>query len=748
MNTLPNINQVDISSDNISKILESQKKLLKQDILYFKEDILKDFRQIENKLNNKYDQQNSNVVKHLENFENYIKTMNNKISQLSNLITTDKNIEEKITKLYEFKAKIDDDLLSHNLAIKNISKELKNAINNYDNLFSNSIIYPETIGPNRKFATFHDLIDYILLNITQLSNFKDKNNLDFKSYKTKLEQLVKSFKIQAESIIMNNAEFTNKRISDTETKFQDLLGNQDSKIFELKFEINKLNTSIEKKLNNEKEIDFFNKFLKNKFENFQNEFKIIKNKFKSLDNFLNKLRMSMSGEFKLEKDESEDFNKKSKRMSQLLVNGISAKSIIKKYIMGEMDVKDIKFPIKKQKSIVNFSNEFKNNLLFHQKHLNNSFYQLSKRMTFGPDKFRSIQKLEKVFVNNHKENSLFSDKIVNQINNSLSEEKDDNFDYLKSYKSKKFEYKNSSRKESYNNLITENIKENENENEFSSLYEEIDNENNPDKKLLKNKVVSTIEKQKNKKEKKISFDDNSKQSYEQMEKKSGKNKNLKDKNIINNIIKFEEVKNNHKEIKDNLKNISYEKLDINNKSFPKISTSINSERVTSKNIINTQSQLIADEEKLCKMKGRCLSHYKNFNNPQNKYYNFKRIGLINKLNIIEMNFDEVNPLIKEKEEIKKIKNVIKENGTIIMPEKNKEKNKVIKKNKIYKRNSDANYQNNSLGKIIINNMGNNYYYNMQFKNDSQNYSTIDYLNSIQRNKIGFNTKKISLKKHK
>ena len=783
MNTLPEINQVNISSENISKIFENQKKILKQDILYFKEDMLKDFRQIENKLNKKYDNQNTDVVKHIENFENMIKGMNNKISQLSNLISTDKNIQEKVTQLFEFKTKMEDNFLSQNLSIKNISKELRSTINNYDNLISNSIIYPGTIGPNCKFSTFHDLIDYILLNIAQLSNFKDKTDLDYKSYKTKLEQLVKSFKMQAESIITNNTEFTNKKITDSEKKFQGLLENQDSKIFDLKMENVKLNSLIENKidkLNNERKkmldikselyekfekevymIKNFSKSLINKFESFQNDFKMIKNKFKTLNNFINELRMNMSGDFKLEAQESEDIFQKPKGISQLVGNGTSVKSIIKKYIMGEMDIKDINNPIKRQKSIANIDNEiqFKKNLFFANRPHNNSFHHLSKRMTFGPDKMRSIQKLEKSFVNNHIENP---DKNVSKFNNNISEETNDNIDYLSIYKSKNLGYKNSSRKESYNKLISEHIKENENENDFSSLYEEVDNKEISDKKQMKNKDIPFINKSIKKSNKKVSFDENNIQSNKQNnilkddnlendhKKISDKNINLKDENIIINDIKHEDNNIIKKEIKDNLKTISYEKLDINSKIFPKISSGINSERVPYKNILKTQEQEISEGNKLSKIKGRCLSHYKNLNqsNIENKYYNLKKIGLLKKLNIVEMNFDEVNPFLKPKEEIKKSNDNIKNNGANIVPE----RNKIIEKNKIYKAlkisNSDANMEKNSLGKIVINNMGNNYYYNMMFKDDSQSYNNQDYLNLIQKNKIDLNNKKINLKKHK
>ena len=83
MSELESINKIDFSLDNIPKIFDSQRKNLKQDILFLKEDILKDFREIEIKLNTKYEKQNSNTLTKLHKFENTIEAMNNKIFELS-----------------------------------------------------------------------------------------------------------------------------------------------------------------------------------------------------------------------------------------------------------------------------------------------------------------------------------------------------------------------------------------------------------------------------------------------------------------------------------------------------------------------------------------------------------------------------------------------------------------------------------------------------------------------------------------
>ena len=82
-----------------------------------------------------------------------------------------------------------------------------------------------------------------------------------------------------------------------------------------------------------------------------------------------------------------------------------------------------------------------------------------------------------------------------------------------------------------------------------------------------------------------------------------------------------------------------------------------------------------------------------------------------------------------------------------------QRNSTFDKNKIYKKlkknYSDINFDNDSLSKIIINNnIGNNYYYNMMVKDDSLNYSNLDYINYIHKNKFDFKKSRINLKNNK
>ena len=383
MSELESLKKIDFSSENISKIFENQRKNLKQDILFLKEDVLKDFREIESKLNTKYEKQNSNTITKLHKFQNTIEVMNNKILELSNLISADKNIQQKVLNLQEFKTKISDKLMSLEIAIKTNESIIKDTINRYDKLLSESIIYQGVIGSNARFINFHQLIDFLLLNINDFITFKDKNMIDYKTYKTKLESLLNSFKMHSDSIVMANNKYTNKKILESEKKIKELINIQESKIVDIKLENNKFNSIIDNKLEEmnyeikknvdsktikeeiyskvNEEIDLlkdFNKGVTIKFENNENEINLIKDNYKDLNNYIKDIKLGLKNQkrgslsdasinSKSPRNNGKENTNNSKLYSR---RGSLARSIIKQYIKGEIGINDLEKPIKRQRS--------------------------------------------------------------------------------------------------------------------------------------------------------------------------------------------------------------------------------------------------------------------------------------------------------------------------------------------------------------------------------------------------------------
>ena len=790
MSELESINKIDFSPENIPRIFESQRKNLKQDILFLKEDILKDFREIEIKLNTKYEKQNSNTLTKLHKFENTIEAMNNKIFELSTLISTDKNIQQKVANLQDFKEKVSDKLVSQEIAIKTNESVMKDSINKYDKIISESVIYPGVIGGTGRFQTFHQLIDYLLLNITQFINFKDKNMIDFKGYKTKLESLFKSLKAQTDSIVTSTNKYTNKRILDSEKIIKQLINNNESKIYDIKLENNKFNSYIEGKIDEkyneikrlveirtdlcskiEEEIDLlkdFNKGVSIKFENNENEINIIKDKFKIFSESIEEMQF-------LSKKDSNilDFMKNSKIKNNNNINnnkffninnsyninnsnhnrfsrrGTLAKSIIKQYISGEIGLNELENPIKRQKSTLINENEIiniinSNSDKYKSKYKSNySLDNISrgKRLTLSPDKFRSI--LDKNLLNKFME--INSEKtILDRSINSISEEKSEDNENIYSFRDNSNDKKINVDKN--NNLLKEEI------NNDDKMVNKDKNREGDKIILLKNENKSEI---------------NSSAQTEIINIKKS-DINAKEKENNSNYLINENNDYHSLNSKGSFKSISYEKKILdNNKNFKKVGKYKKRKEYR----INNQKQM-STIGKLCQIGGvqdiinysksntnrlnkTSIIFYDNNNIKDNKknkfyYYNIKKENRQNKLNIIEVNFDKPKESFNEDNELKNIIKKIKENRINFFSERN---NRPLDKNKTFKKfqmsDSDLGFENSSLKEAHLNsNLKSPNSYKIMNNDEFGKYSSFGYLNYIKNNKKILNMRKMNLSKKK
>ena len=205
---------------NLNIKLSSEESKYQKELLHFKNDLLKDFKRIESKLNEKYSDSINDLKLRLKDYDNKFDNVNKKIMELSNTISNDNTIKDNINKLNEFKEKTKKKILEDEIQLNQTNNELHKAITKYDKLLSDSVLYPGIIGNLCKFKNFHEFIDYTLQQISQLNSFKDKSLFDLKAYKVKLENLIESFKSQIENITLTLTEFTIKNVSDCESRIK------------------------------------------------------------------------------------------------------------------------------------------------------------------------------------------------------------------------------------------------------------------------------------------------------------------------------------------------------------------------------------------------------------------------------------------------------------------------------------------------------------------------------------------------
>ena len=213
--------------------------IIKKELIYFKEDVLKDIRLEMSKLINKIDSQKESFDHTILALESKMGTITEKFINLSNSINEDKTLKEKVSKLCAFQIKTQDTLSFHDSKFNNQSKLIIETMDKMDRFINESILYNDIIGPkpNCKFQNFHSFIDYIILNITQLNNFKEKTNLiDFKSFKSKIEAMIETLRVQITNSSKANNNYAKNLVEKEEEDVKDLFKAYDEKIFELKIE--------------------------------------------------------------------------------------------------------------------------------------------------------------------------------------------------------------------------------------------------------------------------------------------------------------------------------------------------------------------------------------------------------------------------------------------------------------------------------------------------------------------------------
>ena len=284
----------------------------KNDMMFFQDEVLGDIKKIENKLNSKLEEKTSDINSKLVMQEKKMILLSNKFDELYETIITQKDNEEKISKIVNFKKKTEESMFIYDTKINSLERDLSNAIYKMDQTINNTILVPGLIGNTCKYPTVRAFLDYCNKTFMDLNAFKDKNIIDLKKYKTKIESLVTSFNLQIENIQNKFIDYFNKRFVEVETKLMDRIKITDDRIDVLRLENGKYATELieetknlgikwekldefEKEINEkiDEEFDKFNKIINNTIKQFndsQVDYKILKQKFTVLSDFIKDVR--------------------------------------------------------------------------------------------------------------------------------------------------------------------------------------------------------------------------------------------------------------------------------------------------------------------------------------------------------------------------------------------------------------------------------------------------------------------------
>ena len=410
-NKKENITNKSINNLNINNPI---KNYVSEQLIFFKEDILKELKQLETQMTLKYKaEKNKNDTKIIK-MEDTIESLNKNFEIISSSINKDNTLHAKIENLSELFPKLEETVNTHELKIKNSTKKFTEDIYNLDNKITENIFYPLIIGPKGRYKTFHEFIDFVLFNINNLLVFKEKTNSLLKDLKNKTEANIKNLKVNLDYQTKNCNAFTSSSIKESELKINNAWNEN------LNFEIKKINQNFENyKKNLEEKILDINKKLQKIEENFE------------------KIETEKKEKSRLNKDIEKYQNEKS---TKYFLGSRRTTSIIKQYIEGNL--KDNQLVFKRRTSFdknLSESNDTNNkvNIKNSNKTIINNKNKRNKSSIFNLIKNRRSTKSE------FKNEKLYEEK------SSVSET---------SEKENNTELRKSSIKEEINKILINNVK--------------------------------------------------------------------------------------------------------------------------------------------------------------------------------------------------------------------------------------------------------------------------------------------------
>ena len=238
---------------------------------------------------------------------------------------------DKFNSYESFVAKTNDNITSHEIRINNLREDYTRTVQKYDKIYLDNLELPGYIGRCAKYKNCQLFFEDVIKEINKFNNYKEKNNIDLKTYKEKLEYTIKTFS----NLLKNNNDAQIKYINQLNEKnikesknMVDILA---ERVMELRLENSKYSldlitksNEINKQMDKIKEMrgellnEFYNKIddykietkkAINSFNEFKNEYAIIRKKFLELAEFVKDIRFKKNLGVEVSKKEINDLYK-------------------------------------------------------------------------------------------------------------------------------------------------------------------------------------------------------------------------------------------------------------------------------------------------------------------------------------------------------------------------------------------------------------------------------------------------------
>ena len=656
------MNNVIDEKKNITQKIVNKRYSISQpsykELIFFKEDIYQHLKELEKKI-----QEKTNLS--LLNFNNRILKGENNIKQFENLLNQYINKsdfeEKKIEIKNEFNKKIEtytDEISSINIQISALQKELTDSCYKYDKIILDNLKINGLIGEGCKFRNLKEYIIQQREEIIKIEKINQSTLFELKLFKNKIENIIKEFNVQIETLKGSFGEYINIQIENYDQQQRKIINEINDKIAknfihveEIKNEINNVKNLVKDVKEIKKEIvDIKNNIIKqmentiektkkmdltvlNEFNEIKKDFKNIKVNIIAIGDLINENNNNNN-----EDNNEENNNFKNEILRNEIINNFN-NTIIN--LMKDLKSEKMKFVSKKSiKNIIKKDNVNKTNKnLKKMKSMINQSPKLNHRvrraseinMIFPFDNHNEKKEKDSTSIKKSFGSHLDSGNPNSNNNNEIS---NNNFIGINILKNHKLNFSNNLLRKSFEISFTDNNKvdinkkeQNKNTSLDSSFSSEREEKNSPkiDNKKKEDNINIGIKKE-DKKNVEIKKEDNKKIEIKKMnnkniEKEDDKNIEIKkEDNKDNEIIKIDIQKN----LKENIFNANDSSSLMDNRNSDNIK-----EKKTKKIIIEPKS--FSANKKLNKNISFTTNNNSIENSEINKKKNEKKIIFRNKL---------------------------------------------------------------------------------------------------------------------
>ena len=304
------------NNNNLSNIINAQTNLTKKykidELNYLKDDIMQYFKEKFEGYSTKLYEYLIKINKIEKNFEDMTEKINLNYNEIVHSQAIMQSELDKVKNYDSFSNNVNDKLISHEVRLNNFREEFSKATQKYDKIYLDNLELPGYIGRCAKYKNCQIFFNEIIKNLGTLNQFREKNILDWKSYKEKLENIIKSFNILVDNNNQAQIKYINSLNQKNITDCKNMLEIIEEKIRDVKVDNAKYSLDIMKKteemnkkwdrIDNIKDeiLEEFdkrsNEFKKmnndtlDRFDEFKKEYKIIRDKFFELADFIKDIR--------------------------------------------------------------------------------------------------------------------------------------------------------------------------------------------------------------------------------------------------------------------------------------------------------------------------------------------------------------------------------------------------------------------------------------------------------------------------